>query len=47
MSFNDVLTKLNDIMYSYILIIMLIGAGIYFTIRTRDKIKGQLIISYP
>ena len=35
MSFNDVLTKLNDIMYSYVLIIMLIGVGIYFTIRTK------------
>lgn len=35
MSFNDVLTKLNDIMYSYILIIMLVGVGIYFTIRTK------------
>ncbi len=35
MSFNDVLTKLNDIMYSYVLIIMLVGVGIYFTIRTK------------
>lgn len=35
MSFNDILTKLNDIMYTYILIIMLIGVGLYFTIRTR------------
>ena len=35
MSFNDILTKLNDVMYSYVLIIMLVGVGIYFTIRTR------------
>lgn len=35
MSFNDVLTKLNDVMYTYILIIMLVGCGLYFTIRTR------------
>jgi len=35
MTFNDVLTKLNDFMYTYVLIIMLMGTGIYFTIRTR------------
>lgn len=35
MSFNDVLTELNNIMYTYILIIMLVGAGVYFTIRTK------------
>jgi len=35
MSFNDVLTKLNDVMYSYVLIIMLVGVGIYFTVRTK------------
>ena len=35
MTFNDVLTKLNDIMYTYVLIIMLMGAGIYFTIKTK------------
>lgn len=35
MTFNDILTKLNDIMYTYILIVMLVGAGVYFTIRTR------------
>ncbi|MDD6072107.1 MAG: alanine/glycine:cation symporter family protein [Clostridiales bacterium] len=32
---NDILTKINDIMYTYILIILLVGTGIYFTIRTR------------
>lgn len=50
MSFNDVLTKMNDIMYTYILIILLIGVGVYFTIRTRgvqfrllkDGIKSML-----
>lgn len=35
MSFNDILTKINNFMYTYILIIMLAGAGIYFTIRTK------------
>lgn len=35
MSFNDILTKINNVMYTYILIIMLVGAGVYFTIRTR------------
>ncbi len=32
---NNVLIKMNDIMYTYILIILLVGTGIYFTIRTR------------
>ena len=35
MSFNDILTKLNDVMYTYVLIILLVGVGIYFTIRTK------------
>ena len=35
MSFNDILTKMNDAMYSYILIFMLVGIGVYFTIRTK------------
>jgi len=35
MNINDILTKLNDLMYTYILIILLIGAGVYFTIRTK------------
>lgn len=35
MGINDILTKINDVMYTYILIIMLVGAGVYFTIRTR------------
>lgn len=50
MSFNGVLTKMNDIMYTYILIILLIGVGVYFTIRTKgvqfrllkDGIKSML-----
>lgn len=50
MSFNDVLSKMNDVMYTYILIIMLVGVGVYFTIRTRgvqfrlvkDGIKSML-----
>ena len=35
MTFNDVLTKINDVMYTYILIILLIAVGVYFTIRTK------------
>lgn len=35
MSFNDILTEINDVMYTYILIIMLVGTGLYFTIRTK------------
>ncbi|MBQ7934347.1 MAG: alanine:cation symporter family protein [Lachnospiraceae bacterium] len=35
MTFNDVLTEVNNFMYTYVLIIMLVGVGIYFTIRTR------------
>ena len=50
MGFNDVLTKINDVMYTYILVILLVGVGIYFTIRTRgvqfrllkDGIKSML-----
>lgn len=50
MSFNDYLTKINDFMYTYVLIIMLVGVGIYFTIRTKgvqfrllkDGIKSML-----
>ncbi len=50
MTFNDILTKLNDVMYSYVLIIMLVGVGIYYTIRTKgvqfrllkDGIKSML-----
>ena len=35
MGFNDVLSKINDVMYTYILVILLVGVGIYFTIRTK------------
>ena len=35
MSFNEFLSKVNDVMYTYILIILLVGVGIYFTVRTR------------
>lgn len=33
--FNDLLSSLNDFLYSYILIFLLVAAGIYFTIRTK------------
>lgn len=50
MSFNDFLSKVNDVMYTYILIILLIGVGVYFTVRTKgvqfrllkDGIKSML-----
>ena len=35
MGLNEVLTKLNDIMYTYVLIILLVGVGVYFTIKTK------------
>ena len=31
----DILTNINDVMYTYILIILLVAAGLYFTIRTK------------
>ena len=50
MQFNKILTSINDFMYTYILIILLVGVGIYFTIRTRfvqirligDGLRGLL-----
>lgn len=50
MTINDILSKINDFMYTYVLIIMLIGVGLYFTIRTKgvqfrllgDGIKSML-----
>lgn len=35
MSFNDILGKVNDVMYTYILIVLLVGVGIYFTVRAK------------
>ena len=32
---NDILTMINDAMYTYILLILLVGVGVYFTVRTR------------
>lgn len=50
MTINDILTKINNFMYTYVLIIMLVGVGVYFTIRTKgvqfrllvDGIKSML-----
>ncbi len=50
MTFNVFLTEVNNFMYTYVLIIMLVGAGVYFTIRTKgvqlrllsDGIKSML-----
>ena len=50
MSLNEILTKINDVMYTYVLIIMLAAVGIYFTVRTKgvqfrllkDGIKSML-----
>ena len=33
--FTDFINTLSDLLYSYILIILLLGTGIYFSIRTR------------
>ena len=35
MTLNNFLSHVNDFLYSYILIFLLVGAGIYFSIRTR------------
>lgn len=35
MQINDILTRINDFMYTYVLIILLVFVGVYFTIRTR------------
>ena len=32
---NEILGKINDWMYTYLLLFLLVGTGIYFTIRTR------------
>ncbi len=32
---NEIVSKINDLLYSYILIILLVASGIYFCIRTR------------
>ena len=33
--FDQIISKVNDVMYSYILIILLVAGGLYFTIRTK------------
>lgn len=44
--FENIITRSNDVLYGYVLIILLICGGIYFTIRTRFAqfrlIKAQL-----
>ena len=35
MSVASILTKFDDVLYTWCLIYMLAGAGIFFTIRTR------------
>lgn len=32
---NEIIAKVSDVMYSYLLIILLVAAGLYFTIRTK------------
>ena len=32
---NAILSKLNDVMYTYVLIFLLVGTGLYFTVRTK------------
>lgn len=46
--FNSIISNINDLLYSYILIIILILGGLYFTIRTRFvqfRLFGQQIKS--
>ncbi|MBE6989054.1 MAG: sodium:alanine symporter family protein, partial [Ruminococcaceae bacterium] len=33
--FDDIISSITDALYSYILIILLVAGGLYFTIRTR------------
>lgn len=33
--FNEILGKVNDFMYTYVLIFLLVAAGLYFTVRTK------------
>ena len=33
--FAQIINTLSDLLYSYILIVLLLGTGIYFTIRTK------------
>lgn len=39
---NNILTNINDFMYTYPLLILLVGAGLYFTVRTRF-VQGRLL----
>ena len=39
---NNILTRVNDFMYTYPLLILLVGAGVYFTVRTRF-VQGRLL----
>ena len=32
---NAILSKINDFMYTYMLIFLLVGTGMYFTVRTK------------
>lgn len=33
--FAEIISTISDLLYSYILIVLLLGVGIYFSIRTR------------
>ena len=33
--FAQIINSLSDLLYTYILIVLLVGTGIYFTIKTR------------
>ena len=33
--FAEIISTISNLLYSYILIVLLLGAGIYFSIRTR------------
>ena len=35
MAFANLIGEINNLMYSFVLIILLLGVGLYFTIRTR------------
>ena len=45
--YNDVINSLSNFLYTYILIILLVAGGIYFTVRTRFVQFRYLLESNP
>ena len=41
--FGEMIGTISDFMYSYLLIIMLLAVGLYFTIRTRGRSEERRV----